>query len=47
MSEDDQEFCLAQIKKVVQLPVEDFVGFYQKMGSKAQNTRNIRVTVPG
>jgi len=41
------EFLYSQVKKVFQLPLEDFINNYEKMQSKVQNSsRNIRFTIP-
>lgn len=37
---------MQQLRKVVQLPIEDYVGNFTRFASKVQNERNIRYTVP-
>ena len=46
-SQEDKDFAILQLKKCIQLPLEDFVNNYEKFQSKVQNQRNIRVTIPG
>jgi len=46
LKEEEKEFALAEIARVIQLPVDDFVGHYAKFKSRVQNARNIRMTVP-
>eukprot|EP00347_Sterkiella_histriomuscorum_P012612 403367900 len=45
-SEDDKTFALEQIKKTIQVPVEDYINNYERFVSKVQNQRNIRHTIP-
>jgi hypothetical protein len=45
-SDEDKDFAILQIKKCIQLPLEDFINNYEKFNSKVQNQRNIRSTIP-
>jgi hypothetical protein len=45
-SQEDKDFAIMQLKKCIQLPLEDFINNYEKFQSKVQNQRNIRVTIP-
>lgn len=44
-TEEDKEFAILQMKKCIQLPLEDFINNYEKFNSKVQNQRNIRSTI--
>jgi len=46
VSDEDKEFAIEQMKKVVQVPVEDYIMNFEKFKSKIQNERNIRFTIP-
>jgi len=45
-SDEDKDFAILQMKKCIQLPIEDFINNYEKFNSKVQNQRNIRSTIP-
>ncbi|CDW71489.1 ring zn-finger-domain-containing protein [Stylonychia lemnae] len=45
-SKEDKEFCLDQLKKCIQVPIEDYIGNFEKFRAKQQNERNIRFTIP-
>ena len=44
---EDKEFAMTQIKKCVQLPIDDYIQNYEKFQNKVQNQRNLRSAVPG
>ena len=46
MTDSDKDFILDQIQKIIAIPEVDFVENYAKFGSRAQNMRNIRISIP-
>jgi len=36
-SDEDKDFVILQMKKCIQLPLEDFINNYEKFNSKVQN----------
>lgn len=46
VASEDKEFAVEQMKKVIQVPVEDYIVNFEKYKSKVQNERNIRFTIP-
>mmetsp|Transcript_117 Transcript_117/g.172 ORF Transcript_117/g.172 Transcript_117/m.172 type:complete len:174 (+) Transcript_117:1417-1938(+) len=43
---EEKEHALAEVAKVVQIPLSDFLAQYAKFKSRVQNARNIRLTIP-
>lgn len=46
LKDEEKEFAINEISKIIQLPLTDFVTFYGKYKSASQNARNIRATIP-
>ena len=45
-SQEDKDFAIQQMKKCIQLPLEDYISNFTRFASKVQNERNIRYTIP-
>lgn len=47
ITEADFDFCCKEVvNKLVELPVTDYIQNFIKLKSKAQNERNLRITIP-
>jgi hypothetical protein len=45
-SDEDKKFVSQQLSKAVMQPLKDYLATFEKFKSLAQNTRNLRATVP-